>query len=132
MSGKNIPINAGYPNFDWDKHAAVLAERRKGRTLADIGRDIGIKPEYVRQMINRMERREKALNGANENPVKLLPVRAHNAIIGNVHLTMWGGDTPISAEMLRAWLDSGTLSRMPGMGSESIHDVEHLLKSLGK
>lgn len=132
MSEKKIPINAGYPRFDWDKHAAVLSARRENRTFADIGKEFGIAADYVRQMVYRMERRERALKNAYETPIELLPVRARNSILGVVYREMPEVDTDISADMLRQWLESGELFTFPNFGIESLEDVRHLLKSLGK
>ena len=122
--GPNAAAARMYARYD-----SVLQQRRAGRTLAEIGRELGRSCERVRQMQALAERREKALINGKASPLDLLSVRAKNCLLAEKYSST-GRDEPTPQEV-RVWLDSGRLKKIPNMGKKAVQEVAAWLAAIG-
>lgn len=114
------------------RHAKALSMRREGQTLQAIAAEMGVSRERVRQMVKKAERLELQKQLAAEKPHLMLSVRTRNCLLGEYRATCGAhdrGDPPPS--LVRAWLDAGTLKRVPNMGKKSVAEVAAWLAAIG-
>ena len=115
-----------------ERYAKVLAMRRAGQTLQAIANGMGLSCERVRQMEKKAERMESEKQLAPEKPHLLLSVRARNCLLSEYwsKSANYTQDDPPPA-LVRDWLDSGTLRKIPNMGKKSIQEVAAWLAAIG-
>lgn len=115
-----------------ERYAKVLAMRRAGLTLKAIGDDLRLSRERVRQMAKKAERLEREKMLSSERPHLLLSVRTRNCLLAeywHTHTYSTRDDPPPA--LVRRWLDSGELRKIPNMGKKSVQEVAAWLAAIG-
>jgi hypothetical protein len=100
-------------------------------TLAAIGAHLGVSKGRAQQLVAQGERREQDLKNCGESPFYILSVRAQNCLLAENYENAGGRLKPPSPQVVRAWLDSGRLKKIPNMGKKSILEVAAWLAGLG-
>jgi predicted transcriptional regulator len=114
------------------RYAKAMNMRRAGQTLQAIGTEMGVSRERVRQMVKKAERLEQEKLLAAERPHLTLSVRTRNCLRSeywHTYRTQDRGDPPL--KLVREWLDSGALKKVPGMGKRSIAETAAWLAANG-